>query len=127
MIDFNNPTHRERTAIHEAGHAVVATFSSLHPRVKSLVLSDSLGGGGHCHMEDSGGAMADPGADLLTQGIAACAAGLLAEKVAFESLARVLEFDDASRDEAAALELAQALRIQFLLEGLRADRARHLE
>jgi ATP-dependent Zn protease len=107
-IDYSNPTYLERTAIHEAGHAVVASLSPLLPAVRTVTLNP--GGGGFCELaieelETSSGSRAD----LLCQGIRVCVAGLLAEGLGFGVIDRELELTNKSRDEGKALALAEML------------------
>jgi hypothetical protein len=128
-IDYANPSYRERTAIHEAGHGLVATLASVHPRVERVALNPTLEGGGSCQIEDTRAALSNPDinpADLLTQAIAIASAGLLAEEMAFGSLANPLAPGDKVRDEGKMLELAEMLRAHFAQTGQRdsAGRAR---
>src|SRR5262245_40075164 len=50
-IDYAHPSDRERTAVHEAGHALVTTLCSALPRVASVSLGATLAGGGICNTE----------------------------------------------------------------------------
>jgi len=89
-MNFANPTNRERTAIHEAGHAVVASLSPLLPPVVRLYLTAD--GGGAVETESRNTALRstarDPAAraDWLGQAIRVLAAGAMAELLAFGEL-----------------------------------------
>ncbi len=81
-----DPTYLERTAIHEAGHAVVASLSSRLPAVKSLCLNPK--GGGFCSLDVAQIRRTDDASGLIRQSIRVCAAGMLTEILAFGRLAR---------------------------------------
>lgn len=90
-----NPSPRHRLAIHEGGHAIIATLLGLHP-VSFTLLPD--GKGGHVHH--------GPANEMATEGcraeIAVAVAGVVAERIAFRHKQAVMDSDGTSASRAAA-------------------------
>ena len=109
-MDYQNPTHLERTAIHEAGHGVVASFQECLPAVRYLCLGPAAGG--HCQLEPPEGALAatqgssSARQELLEQAIRVSAAGYVAERIAFGRAEIGRDTDSASCDTASLVKLA---------------------
>ncbi len=124
IIDYSNPTYLERTAVHEAGHAVVSTLSPLLPAVQTLSLNP--GGGGLCELHTERGPEGSKLADVISQGIRVCVSGPLAEDVAFGAKGRgPVDLQDPDRDEAKALRLGEMLREQLVADFLRSSSSRY--
>jgi len=103
-MDFTNQTRIERVAIHEAGHALVASFQSRLPEVRYVCMSPAPAGGGHCQLEATDAALAaakgNPIAlrELYEQSMRVSAAGFSAERIAFGHA----ELDEKAEDSDAA-------------------------